>query len=161
MRPAAFLDRDGTIIFDEGYLADAARVRFLPGALDALRALRERGYRLVVVSNQSGVARGLITPAQHDEVHARFESLLRDAGVPLDAAYYCFHGPDDECECRKPKPGMLLRAAREHDLDLAASILIGDKTSDIAAGGAAGVSTTVLFSDWPSALDALELTRRV
>lgn len=172
MRPAVFLDRDGTIIEDEGYLADASRVRLLPGALDALRAFRERGLALVVVSNQSGIPRGLITPAQHSAVDARVKAILADAGVPLDAAYYCPHLPDAGCACRKPLPGMLEQAAREHGLDLARSLMVGDKMSDVAAGRAAGCVTALLgdgkdaavaapamphhhAADWPSLLSSV------
>jgi D-glycero-D-manno-heptose 1,7-bisphosphate phosphatase len=157
MRPAVFLDRDGTIIEDEGYLADASRVRLLPGALDALRAFRERGLALVVVSNQSGIPRGLITPAQHAEVDARVKAVLADAGVPLDAAYYCPHLPDAGCACRKPLPGMLEQAAREHGLDLARSLMVGDKMSDVAAGRAAGCVTALLGGgkDAAAAADAM------
>ena len=144
MRAAVFLDRDGTIIEDEGYLVDASRIRLLTGAIDALRMFRERGFLLVVISNQSGIARGLITPAQHDEVDARVKAILAAHGVPLDAAYYCPHGPDDRCACRKPLPGMIVQAAREHDIDLTHSFMIGDKMADVAAGRAAGCTTALL-----------------
>ena len=144
MRPAVFLDRDGTIIEDEGYLADASRVRLVPGAIEALRRFRDRGMMLVVVSNQSGIPRGLITPAQHAEVDARVKAVLAGEGVPLDAAYYCPHLPGDGCSCRKPKPGMLDQAAREHAIDLARSIMVGDKMSDVGAGRAAGCITALL-----------------
>jgi D,D-heptose 1,7-bisphosphate phosphatase len=144
MRPAVFLDRDGTIIEDEGYLADASRVRLLPGAIDALRTFRDRGMMLVVISNQSGLARGLITPAQHTEVDARVKAVLAENGVPLDAAYYCPHGPDDRCSCRKPLAGMIEQAAREHDIDVTHSFMVGDKMSDVAAGRAAGCTTALI-----------------
>ena len=144
MRPAAFLDRDGTIIEDEGYLADASRVRLVPGAIEALRTFRDRGMLLVVVSNQSGIPRGLITAQQHAEVDARVKALLAGEGVPLDAAYYCPHLPEGDCVCRKPKPGMIEQAAREHAIDVARSIMVGDKMSDVAAGHAAGCTTALL-----------------
>jgi len=146
MRPAVFLDRDGTIIEDEGYLADASRVRLLDGAIDALRTFSDRGMLLVVISNQSGIARGLITPAQHAEVDARVKAVLAEAGVPLDAAYYCPHGPDDRCSCRKPLPGMIEQAKRELDIDIAHSFMVGDKMSDVAAGRAAGCLTALIGS---------------
>lgn len=144
MRPAVFLDRDGTIIEDEGYLADASRVRLLPGVIPALRSFRERGMMLVVVSNQSGIPRGLITAEQHAQVSARFEAVLMSEGVPLDATYYCEHLPEEGCGCRKPRPGMLEQAAREHGIDLSRSWMVGDKLSDIAAGRAAGCRTALL-----------------
>ena len=144
MRRAAFLDRDGTIIEDEGYLADASKIRWLAGALAALRTLRDSGFLLVLVSNQSGVARGLITEEQHEQVAARVQAMLAREGVPLDAAYYCKHAPDTGCACRKPRPGMLEQAAREHSIDLSRSLMIGDKLSDVAAGQAAGCITALL-----------------
>lgn len=175
MRAAVFLDRDGTIIEDEGYLADASKIRFVPGALAALRAFRERGFLLVVISNQAGIARGLITPAQHAEIDGRVKALLAAEGVPLDAAYYCAHMPGDGCACRKPEPGMLLQAARELDIELARSFMVGDKLSDVAAGHAAGCRTALLgpgkdassfpgsapepthrANDWPTLLSSME-----
>ena len=156
MRRAVFLDRDGTIIEDEGYLADASRVRLLPGAIEALRTFREHGLMLVIVSNQSGIPRGLITLEQHAQVSARVEVVLAEHGVPLDAAYYCAHLPDAACSCRKPRPGMIEQAAREHGIDPARSLMIGDKMSDVAAGHAAGCMTALLGSgkDAASAPDA-------
>lgn len=167
MRPAAFLDRDGTVIVDRHYLRSAEQVELVPGAAAALATLRDLGYRLVVVSNQSGIARGLITPAEAAEVHRRMEAVLAAHGVHLDAAYYCPHGPDEGCECRKPRPGLLQRAARELDLALDASVAIGDKARDLAAGRAAGCRATVLLDErgWEAvvadvrALDAGRPTR--
>ncbi len=156
MRKAAFLDRDGTIIRDEVYLKDPSRVRLLPGAADALRALASRGFALVVVSNQSGVARGLIAPADLARVHARLVEVLAAEGIRLDGAYHCVHGPADGCDCRKPRPGMLLQAARELGLDLAASVMIGDKPSDVEAGAAAGARGILFTGDWTPVVQSLE-----
>lgn len=178
MRGAAFLDRDGTIIEDEGYLADASRVRLISGVIPALQSFRNRGMMLIVVSNQSGIPRGLITEAQHAEVDARVRSVLASAGVPLDAAYYCKHLPSDGCACRKPLPGMIEQAIRDHAIDPARSLMVGDKISDVAAGRAAGCSTALLgrgkdleslregesiepdhrAEDWPSLLSSLEMS---
>ena len=144
MRRAVFLDRDGTIIEAEGYLRDPSRARLLPGVLDALRTFRDLGMMLVVVSNQSGIPRGLITPVQHAAVDARVKQMLADEGVPLDAVYYCAHLPDGGCPCRKPLPGMLERAAREHAIELPRSFMVGDKMSDVAAGHAAGCVTALI-----------------
>ena len=148
-RPALFLDRDGTLIVDTGYPRNPALVEPLPGAIDALRDL-QRSYALVIISNQSGIARGKITPAEAAAVHARVVELFTAAGVTFAGSYYCPHGPDDGCRCRKPAPGMLLDAARELDLDLAASVMIGDKPSDVEAGQAAGCGRALLFDDWSS-----------
>lgn len=144
MRRAVFLDRDGTLIEDRGYLADPTGVRLVEGAARALARLRGGGWLLVVVSNQSGLARGLIRPDQHERVHARFVEALAAEGASLDASYYCLHGPADGCACRKPAPGMLREAARAHDIDLTASLMVGDKASDVEAGRAAGCRTAVL-----------------
>ncbi len=156
VKKAVFLDRDGTIIFDEVYLADPSRIRFIPGAIDAMRALSSRGYALVLVSNQSGVARGLIRPEQLAAVHARLCELLAAEGVTFAGAYHCVHGPDDGCECRKPKPGMLLEAARELGLDVTASVIVGDKPSDVAAGEAAGARGVLFTGDWTRAIKSLD-----
>jgi heptosyltransferase-2 len=136
-RPAAFLDRDGTIIEDLGYLGDPERIQFIPGALEALRALQGSGYRLVVVTNQAGVARGLITEADVRRVNRRLQELLADAGISLDGVYYCPHHSEGEspeyrktCAARKPGPGMIERASEDFALDLAHSVIIGDHSSD-------------------------------
>lgn len=132
-RPAAFLDRDGTLIVEQNYLADPAGVDLLPGTVAALRALRDAGYILIVVTNQSGIARGLIEPEQYAAVRRRLDELLAEAGVYLDGVYHCPHHPDHtgSCECRKPGTALYRRAAAEHSLDLARSIYIGDRESDI------------------------------
>jgi D-glycero-D-manno-heptose 1,7-bisphosphate phosphatase len=150
MNRAVFLDRDGTIIEDRHYLADPDGVSLLDGVAAALAGFRARGFRLVVVSNQSGVARGLISREAHERVAARTVEVVARAGIALDGAYYCFHGPDDGCDCRKPKPGLLQRAARDLDIDLTASLVIGDKTSDTRAGRAVGCFTALL-GDAPDA----------
>jgi histidinol-phosphate phosphatase family protein len=143
-RRALFLDRDGTIIRDAGFPRDPAAVEPLPGAAAALARLRAIGWALVIVSNQSGVARGLIRPEEALAVQERVAELFAREGVVFDGAYFCFHGPDDGCACRKPRPGMVERAARELDLDLRRSILIGDRASDVAAGRAAGTEAIAL-----------------
>jgi heptosyltransferase-2 len=136
--PAAFLDRDGTIIEDLGYLGDPAGIRFIPGAVEALQRLQASAYRLILVTNQAGVARGLITEEDVRRVNGRLAALLTEAGVRLDGIYYCphpEHGPPEyrrECACRKPKPGMIHQAIRDSDLDPARSVVIGDHVTDAA-----------------------------
>ena len=137
-RPALFLDRDGTLIEDVGYPRDPGRVRLVPGAAGALARLARRGFALVIVSNQSGVARGLISAAEAEAVHAEVVRRFAAAGVAFDGAYYCYHAPDEGCPCRKPAPGLLLRAAGELGLDIGRSFMVGDKAIDVAAGEAAG-----------------------
>lgn len=137
---AAFLDRDGTLIEDLDYLADAERVRLLPGVAAGLRALRDAGYRLIVVTNQSGIARGLIRPDEYERVRRRIDELLAAEGVALDGVYHCPHHPDitGPCTCRKPGLGLYQEAAAEHGLDPARSVFIGDKPGDVAPAAAWG-----------------------
>jgi D-glycero-D-manno-heptose 1,7-bisphosphate phosphatase len=143
-RPLLFLDRDGTLIEDVGYPRDADRVVLLPGVGDALRVAVER-YRLVVVSNQSGVARGLISRAEAAAVDSRFRCLFAAHDVQFEYIGYCFHGPQDGCVCRKPAPGLLLDARRSLQAADCAhrprDVMIGDKQSDMTAGYAAGCYT--------------------
>lgn len=137
-RAALFLDRDGTLIVDVGYPRDPSRVELLPGAASALAMARRAGLALVIVSNQSGVARGRITPGEAHAVQRRVEELFAAEGVTFDRTELCFHGPDDGCACRKPAPGMLLAAASALGLDCDACVMVGDKISDVEAGRAAG-----------------------
>jgi D-glycero-D-manno-heptose 1,7-bisphosphate phosphatase len=141
-RPAVFLDRDGTLIEDRGYLQDPALVRLLPGVADGLRRLRPAGFVCVVVTNQSGIGRGMFTEADYHRVHAEMLRQLTAEGARLDAAYFCSAAPAaagcDEHPDRKPSPGMLLRAAADLDLDLSRSWIIGDAPRDVEAGRRAG-----------------------
>jgi D-glycero-D-manno-heptose 1,7-bisphosphate phosphatase len=155
MKPAVFLDRDNTLIVSDGYLGDASKVVLVEGAAEAIARLRGLGFAIAVVSNQSGIARGMFNEAATQAVNARLDKLLReqDAGAIIDAHEYCPHHPEApvekyrvECDCRKPKPGMLLKASRELGLDLARSWMVGDAPRDIEAGKAAGCRT-VLFVD--------------
>lgn len=143
-RRALFVDRDGTLIADAGYPRDPALVEPLPGAIDALREL-QGSFSLVIISNQSGIGRGLITEAEARAVHDRVIDVFARAGVRFAGAYYCAHAPGAGCPCRKPAPGLLVDAARELGLDLASSIMLGDKASDVAAGHAAGCRHTIRF----------------
>ena len=133
MQGAVFLDRDGTLVRDPGYLHDPALVELLPGVLDGLRTLADAGWPLVVVSNQSGIARGLFGPAAFAAVMARIEELLAPRGVRIAGAYFCPHHPDftGPCACRKPGVELFERAARELGLDLARSWFLGDGPQDV------------------------------
>jgi histidinol-phosphate phosphatase family protein len=155
-RPAVFLDRDGTIIDDVGYVGSPDQVQLLPGAAEGIRRLREAGYLAVIVSNQSGVARGLFDEAALREVHARVEALLQAEGAALDGAYYCpyLDGPEaivprfaKASDLRKPAPGMILQAASELGIDRAASWMIGDSERDVQAGERAGCRTVLIASN--------------
>jgi D-glycero-D-manno-heptose 1,7-bisphosphate phosphatase len=130
---AAFLDRDGTIIQEKHYIADPDQVALVPGAVDGLRALRAAGYRLVIVTNQSGIARGLYSESDFHAVQQRLTLMLAEQGIVLDATLFCPHHPDfsGACDCRKPGPGMYRQAQRNLGVDLAASVYIGDRLKDV------------------------------
>ena len=145
-RRAVFFDRDGTIIHDLGYPRDPDAVRLLPGAGEALAELQRHGYRLVLVSNQSGVGRGLLSQKDVERVHRQLVACMSRYEVRLDGAYYCFHAPWQRCDCRKPSPGLLFRAARELHVDLTRSFMVGDKSSDVEAGRRAGCRTILLVT---------------
>lgn len=142
---AVFLDKDGTLVEDIPYNIDPDLIQLTEGALEGLRILQAEGYRLIVVTNQSGIARGYFEEPALGGVEKRLQELLQPADIPLTGFYYCPHHPDGtipeyalNCSCRKPQPGLLQRAAREHDIDLASSWLVGDILNDIEAGKRAG-----------------------
>ncbi len=146
-RPAVFLDRDGTLVEERPYLHDPERVALMPDATAALSRLARAGFALVVVTNQAGVARGLYGEDAVERVHRRLRELLAAGGVVLDGIRYCPHHPDGlmaayarACRCRKPGPGMLEAAARDLELDLAASYLVGNDPADVGAALAAGAT---------------------
>lgn len=139
-KPAVFLDRDGVVNRDRsGYVKTWEEFEFLPGVLEAFRLLAPSPYRVVVVSNQSAIARGLVSRETVEEIHARMTGTIRQGGGRIDAVFYCPHRPDEDCPCRKPRPGLLFQAARELDIDLPASWLIGDDRRDLESAVAAGV----------------------
>jgi D-glycero-D-manno-heptose 1,7-bisphosphate phosphatase len=141
LNKAIFLDRDGTINVEKDYLINPADLVLLPNVGEALRRAHAAGFLLIVVTNQSGVARGYFTASDVDDLHDHLQNELFSFGVRIDAFYLCPHHPehgDGPCNCRKGEPGMLLQAARDHHIDLAASWMIGDKRSDIEAGLNAG-----------------------
>ena len=148
MSPAAFLDRDGVINVDHGYVSAWEQFEFLPGVPRAMRQLQDAGYRLIVVSNQSGIGRGLYTEADLNRLNEQISDHLKQTvGVDIAGFYHCPHHPTEargvfltQCDCRKPAAGMIIRAVREHGIDVEASLLVGDKRSDIEAGRAAGVA---------------------
>ncbi len=141
---AVFVDRDGTLMVDVKYCAYPALVQLIPGAAEGLRALRQAGYRVVVVTNQSGIGRGYFDTKTLELVNNRLRDQLRREGADYDALYYCPHAPEEDCQCRKPKPGLLLRAASELDIDLASSYTLGDRDLDVKAGKAAGTKTILV-----------------
>ena len=131
MGPAVFIDRDGTLIEEMGYLNHVSRLRMFPFAPEAIRRLNQAELPVIVVTNQSGVARGYFPESLVIEVNTLLERQLAAAGAHLTGVYYCPHAAGDECDCRKPKTGLLERAAKEHDLDLSRSYVVGDRYADI------------------------------
>lgn len=153
-RRAVFLDRDGTLNVDKGYVHAYRDWDWIPGAIDAIRLLNRNGYLAVVVSNQAGIARGSYSAHAVTALHARVAAELKRHGAHIDAFYFCPHHPQfgavRDCDCRKPKPGLLLRAQSELGIALEQSFLIGDKLSDIEAGQAAGVRPLLVSTGYGS-----------
>lgn len=144
---AIFLDRDGTLIFDEEYLADPEKVTLMPCAVEALCEFRNAGYMLIIISNQSGIGRGIFSEKEMEQVNIRVAELFRKEGVEFDAILVCPHTPEDNCECRKPSPKLLLDAAAKFNIDLANSAMIGDKKSDAECGIAAGCKYNIFLDN--------------
>lgn len=143
-KKAIFLDRDGTLNFDPGYINDPEKFEMIPGVAEALKKLQDMGYLLIVVSNQSGVGRGMIRPIDLRRVHAKLDRELAAHGVRIFHYALCFHRPEENCECRKPKPKLVLDTARRYSIDLSRSYMVGDKALDIECGRAAGLRESYL-----------------
>ncbi|MBF0323965.1 MAG: D-glycero-beta-D-manno-heptose 1,7-bisphosphate 7-phosphatase [Alphaproteobacteria bacterium] len=140
-RRFALIDRDGTINVEKHYLSDPDQLELYPGVGAAIRRLNEAGWGVAVITNQSGIARGYFDLARLDAIHARLTELLAAEGAHVDGIYLCPHGPDDDCECRKPLPGMVEQAVAEHGFDPAQAVMIGDKEVDVELGLAVGADT--------------------
>lgn len=152
MKKAIFLDRDGTIIVDKHYLNDPNEVEFCAGAVQGLQNL-QKDFLLVVVTNQSGIARGLVQVENMHLIHQKMQDLLKPHGVTLTAFYHSPHAADSNHPLRKPNPGMLLQAAKEHRIDLAHSYMIGDKPIDVEAGHRAGCKSILISEEPPETTD--------
>jgi D-glycero-D-manno-heptose 1,7-bisphosphate phosphatase len=146
--PAVFLDRDGTINEEMGYINHLSRFVLLPQAIPAICRLKAAGLKVVVVTNQSGAARGYFPPALVDEVHARLKELLAAGGAHLDGIYACLHSPDENCACRKPHPTLMQQAARELDLDLRRSYAVGDRYRDVQTAVNAGAQGILVLTGY-------------
>ncbi|OOF58658.1 D-glycero-beta-D-manno-heptose 1,7-bisphosphate 7-phosphatase [Rodentibacter myodis] len=150
MNKAVFLDRDGTLNIDYGYVHDIDHFKFIDGVIETLRELKSMGYLLVLVTNQSGIARGYFSEEQFLQLTEWMDWSLAEQGVDLDGIYYCPHHPEgkgeyqEDCDCRKPKSGMLLQAIKELKIDPTQSVMVGDKIDDLKAGIGAKVKTNVL-----------------
>lgn len=142
--PVIILDRDGTVVFDRHYLGDPEGLEFLPAAVTGLRKLHTMGCRFIIITNQSGIGRGILTLEQVKRVNAGLEMMMDTIGAPVTDTYFCPHAPDANCDCRKPATKLLLRAAAEHDFDPAQCIVIGDKPSDIEMGKNVGAKTILI-----------------
>lgn len=156
MEKAVFLDRDGVIIEDIGYLDECSKVEFLPGVSESIKLLNKNGFKVIVATNQSGVARGYFTEERVKEINGYIQETLAKQGAVIDKTYYCPHYIEGtveeyrkECRCRKPEPGMLEEAAGEFNIDLKSSFVIGDKISDIEAGYRVGSRTIFLAGKYP------------
>ena len=151
MERAVFLDRDGTIIEDVGYLDECSKIKFLPKVSEAIKLLNKNGFKVIITTNQAGVARGYFTEQTVEEINRYIQESLVKQGAIIDKTYYCPHHIEGiikqyskECHCRKPNPGMMEKAAREFDIDLKGSFVIGDKITDIEAGYRGGCRTVLL-----------------
>ena len=159
MFPAIFLDRDGVIIENRtDYVQDWSQVSVFPDAIRALSNSKLKNHKIVIVTNQSAVGRGIISLDTAVDINQRLVQLIHDQGSKVDGVYLCPHGPNDGCDCRKPKPGLLLVAAKELSLDLKRSWMVGDAWSDVEAGQAAGVKGTIMLRTGRGA-DQLTLPR--
>jgi D-glycero-D-manno-heptose 1,7-bisphosphate phosphatase len=161
----ALIDRDGTIIVDKVYLRDPDGIEFAPGAIEGLRLLRDAGFALVLITNQSGIARGYFDAATLGRIHERLQSMLAAEDLRLQAIYFCPHGPDDGCDCRKPAPGMVTRAMRDFGFRPEEVVVVGDSDADMGAAAAAGVKGVRVAAGGRSASigaapDFLEAARR-
>ena len=148
VRPAVFLDRDGTLIEDRGFLGDPAGVELLPTVVDALRLLAAHDYATIVISNQSGIARGLLDEAKVRSVNAEIVRRLDGDGLAIDGWYWCPHYAEG-CDCRKPEPGLVHRAVREHALTLAGAAVVGDRGNDVELGQRVGIPGIVVPGPFP------------
>ncbi|MEW5807229.1 MAG: D-glycero-beta-D-manno-heptose 1,7-bisphosphate 7-phosphatase [Acidobacteriota bacterium] len=155
MRPAIFMDRDGTVSYEVGYVNHPERYDIMPGSAEAIAKINSSGYLAIVITNQAGVARGYFREEMINAIHEKLKKLLAEKGARLDGIYYCPHHPDvgdppyrQRCCCRKPEPGMLLQAQKELDIDLSRSYIIGDSIKDIQTGANAGVRGILVLTGY-------------
>ncbi|MDK2862149.1 MAG: D-glycero-D-manno-heptose 1,7-bisphosphate phosphatase [Thermodesulfobacterium sp.] len=147
-KPAVFLDRDGTINEEMGYINDLSRVRLLPGVAEGLKLLQDRGFKLIVITNQSGPARGYFPESLVFEVNQLITRRLAKKGVKLDDFFVCLHGPNEGCNCRKPNPGLVLQALEKYPIELEKSYFIGDKIVDVETGKRLGIKTILVLTGY-------------
>ena len=144
-RPCVFLDRDGTICEDKIYLANPEGMEVFPEVPEGIRALNEAGFAVIVVTNQSGIARGHFDHETLEKIHSRLKEILRESGSEIERIYYCPHHPDENCDCRKPQTGLIKRALQDFEIDLSKSFIIGDTDADVELGRRVGLKTILLL----------------
>ena len=147
---AVFLDRDGTINEEVNYLSRIEQVKILPNSAKAIKLLNDNGFKIIIITNQSGVARGYFSIERLEEINNHLKNELLKENAIIDAIYYCPHHPDDLCQCRKPKTGLIERARDEHDVDLSSSFVIGDKILDLETGRKMGCKTILVLTGYGS-----------
>ena len=147
---AVFLDRDGTINEEVNYLSKVEQIKILPNSPKAIKLLNENGFKVIIITNQSGVARGYFSVQELENIHNHLKNQLLKDGAIIDAVYYCPHHPDDRCDCRKPKTGMIDRAKEEFEIDLSSSFIVGDKLLDLETGHRAGCKTVLVLTGYGS-----------
>jgi len=161
MKKAVFLDRDGTINFNRGYISDPTLLEIRPGVGRGIRLLNEHGFLTIVVTNQSGIARGLLSPKMLQRIHVSMANELRRESARIDAIYYCPHHPEDGCRCRKPQPGLLEKAVIDYNIDASRSFMIGDRMLDVLAGHSIGCKTILVPEDRELVIEEMQQTHIV
>lgn len=155
MNKAVFIDRDGTIVEDVGYMSSPDQIKFIDGSIEAIKMLNESGYKVVIISNQAGVARGILTESALQTIDKTIKKNILNGGAYIDANYYCPHHPEHgtnhykrECDCRKPNPGMIKKAEKDLSIDLSESFMIGDKAIDLESGWKAGTKAILVLTGY-------------
>ena len=144
---AVFIDRDGTINVNYGYISDPDDFKMYPGVAKGIKLLNEKGFKIIVITNQSGIARGYFSKGVLENIHEKMKKELSKEDAGVDAIYYCSHHPDEKCNCRKPNPGLLEKAIKDFDIDVKNSFIIGDRMLDVEAGHKIGCKTVLVPED--------------
>ena len=155
MQKIAFLDRDGVIIYDHGYMHDTEKITILPNVIEGLHELKKLGYLFIIISNQAGVGRNYFTKEAAEQFHSKVLQCLSDNNIEIGHSYFCYHIPTDNCECRKPNIGMFEQAAADFSVDIEKSIMVGDKDADTTFGNSANLKTfRIKGNQYPTTVQA-------